>query len=182
MLTPTRVFISVPSSGWLQPEQLDIKNGVIDRVRSAGFEPQEFRTSGEFTKLAWSHENLQFRLGRCQGVVILVLVRWEGWDINKKQYKFNTAYNHYEGALALAKSIPTFILMHENIYKAGIALKSRNPYFVKLPDKVNSSWLQTDRFLSKFNEWVGAVKNRRLVFFGYSNNARATATKIKVEL
>jgi hypothetical protein len=58
MLTPTRVFISVPSSGWLQPEQRDIKNGVIDRVRSAGFEPQEFRTSREFTKLAWSHDNL----------------------------------------------------------------------------------------------------------------------------
>lgn len=179
MLTPIRVFISVPSSGWLPAEQLDIKNGVIDRVRLAGFEPQEFLTSGDFTKLAWSHDNLQYRLGRCQGSVILGLVRWEGWDINKKQYKFNTAYNHYEGALALAKSIPTFILMHEHIYKAGIALKSRKQYFVKLPDKVNSSWLQTDQFLSKFNEWVDVVKKRHLVFFGYSSNARTTAAKVK---
>ena len=105
MLTPTRVFISVPSSGWLPAEQLDIKYGVIDRVRLAGFEPQEFLTSGDFTKLAWSHDNLQYRLGRCQGAVILGLVRWEGWDIHKKPYKFNTAYNHYEGARALAKAL-----------------------------------------------------------------------------
>lgn len=179
MLTPTRVFISVPSSGWLQPEQLDIKNGVIDRVRLAGFEPQEFLTSGDFTKLAWSHDNLQHRLGRCQGAVILGLVRWEGWDINRKQYKFNTAYNHYEGALALAKNIPTFILMHEHVYKAGIALKSRKQHFVKLPDKANSSWLQTDQFLSKFNEWADVVKKRYLVFLGYSSNAGTTAAKIK---
>ena len=179
MLTPTRVFISVPSSGWLQPEQLDIKNGVIGRIRSAGFEPQEFLTSGDFTKLAWSHDNLLYRLGRCQGAVVLGLVRWEGWDKNKKQYKFNAAYNHYEGALALAKSIPTFILMHEHIHKAGIALKGTKQYFVRLPDKVDSSWLQTDPFLSKFKAWVDAVKNRHLVFFGYSPRARATAAKIK---
>ena len=179
MLTPTRIFISVPSSGWLPPEQLDIKNGVMDRVRLAGFEPQEFLSSGDFTNLAWSHENLEYRLGRCQGVVILGLVRWEGWNINKKPYKFNTAYNHYEGALALAKALPTFILMHEHVYKAGIALKGRRKHFVKLPDQVNSSWLQTDPFLSEFNEWVEVVKKRHLVFFGYSSNARATATKIK---
>lgn len=179
MLTPTRVFISVPSSGWLPPEQLDIKNGVIDRVRLAGFEPQEFLTSGDFTKLAWSHENLQYRLGRCQGAVILGLVRWEGWDIHKKPYKFNTAYNHYEGALALAKSIPTFILMHEHVHKAGIALKGRSQYFVKLPDRVNSSWLQTDEFVSTFDKWVDRVKNRHHIFLGYSSKAQTTATKIK---
>ena len=179
MLTPTRVFISVPSSDWLPPEQLDIKNGVIDRVRLAGFEPQEFLTSGDFTKLAWSHDNLQYRLGRCQGAVILGLVRWEGWDINRKPYKFNTAYNHYEGALALARSIPTFILMHEHIYKAGIALKNRKKHFVKLPDKVDSTWLQTDQFSSKFNEWVDVVRNRYLLYLGYSSNARATAARLK---
>ena len=179
MLTPTRVFISVPNSGSLQPEQLDIKNGVIDRVRLAGFEPQEFRTSGDFTKLAWSHDNLQYRLGRCQGAVILGLIRWDVWDAHQKKYRFNTVYNHYEGALALAKNIPTFILMHEHVYKGGIALKGRRQYFVRLPDTATSSWLHTDDFLSKFNGWVDVVKKRHHIFFGYSSKAQATATKIK---
>ena len=111
MLTPIRVYISVPNDHALQPEQLDIKKGIFDRIRLAGFEPQELRVSGDFSKIPWSFDNVQYKLGRCQGAVILGLIRWDVWDAQKK-YRFNTAYNHYEGALALAKSIPTFILMH----------------------------------------------------------------------
>lgn len=178
MLTPTRIYISVPRDGWLQPEQLDIKRGIIEKIRSVGFQPHEFLISGDFSQMTWSYENLQYILGRCQGTVILGFVRWNVRDA-QKTYQFNTAYNHYEGALALAKDLPTFILMHEHVYKAGIAIKGKAPHFVRLPIRADSSWLQTDDFLSKFDGWVEAVKKRCHIFFGYSSKAQATAYKIR---
>jgi len=178
MLTPTRIYISVPNDGRLPPDQLDIKKGIIDKIRLAGFEPQELKVSGDFAQIPWSFANLQYKLGRCQGAVVLGLVRWDVWDAQNK-YRFITAYNHYEGALALAKELPTFILMHEDVHKAGIVLKGRAQYFVKLPDMVNPSWLQTDPFSSKFDEWVNSVRNRHHIFFGHSSRAQAIANKIK---
>lgn len=178
MLTPTRVYLSVPNDHNLQADQLDIKRGIIDRIKSVGFEPQELFFHGEFSQIPWSYEKVQYKLSRCQGAVILGLIRWDVQDA-QREYKFNTAYNHYEGALALSKDLPSFILMHEHVKKAGIALKGRAQFFVKLPDKVYASWLQTDTFLSKFYQWVDAVKDRRHIFLGYSRKARATAAKIK---
>jgi len=178
MLTPTRIYISVPRDGWLQPEQLDIKRGIFDRIRSVGFEPHEFLISGDLSHMTWSHENLQYILGRCQGAAILGFIRWNVRD-TEKTYQFNSAYNHYEGALALAKNLPTFILMHEHVHKAAIAIKGRAQHYVRLPDKVNSLWLQTDEFLSKFDGWIDAVKKRHHLFFAYCSKAQATATKIK---
>lgn len=178
MSTPTRIYVSVPRDGWLEANQLDVKRGIFDRIRSVGFEPHEFLLSGEFSKLTWSHDNVQYILGRCQGAVILNFVRWNVWDEQKK-YKFNSAYNHYEGALALAMNLPTFVLVHEHIYKAGITIKGRAKHFVRLPDKVDASWLDTDDCQSKFDEWVEAVKNRRHIFLGYGFQAQATADRIK---
>ena len=63
MLTPTRIYISVPRDGWLQPEQLDIKRGIIDKIKAIGFEPHEFLISGDLSHLTWSYENLQHILG-----------------------------------------------------------------------------------------------------------------------
>ena len=178
MLTPTRIYISVPRDGWLQPEQLDIKSGVFDRIRSVGFEPHEFLISGDLSQMTWSYENVQYILGRCQGAVILGLIRW---DVRAEQntYQFNSAYNHYEGALALAKNLPTLILMHEHVHKAAIAIKGRAQHYVRLPNMVNSSWLQKDEFLSNFNAWVNVVKKRRHIFFGHSSKAQPTADKVK---
>src|SRR5688500_14940100 len=167
MLTPTRMYISVHNDGRLQPDQLDIKKGIMDKIRLAGFEPQEFKVCGDLAHIPWSFDNVQYKLGRCQGAAILGLIRWDVWDAQNK-YRFITAYNHYEGALALAKDLPTLILMHEDAHKAGIATKGRAQYFVRLPDMVNPSWLQTDPFQSKFDEWVDKLKNRHHIFFGYS--------------
>ena len=41
MLTPTRIYVSVPHDGSLPGEQLDNKKGIFERIRLAGFEPQE---------------------------------------------------------------------------------------------------------------------------------------------
>lgn len=181
MLTPTRIYISVPKDAWLEPGQLDVKRGIFERVKSVGFEPHEFLSSGDFSTFPWSYENLQSILGRCQGALILGFVRWDVRDA-ERNYKFITAYNHYEGALALAKDLPTFILMHEHVHKAGIAIKGRSKYFVRLPDLVNSAWLDTGPFSSKFNSWVGEVKERHHIFLGYSSAAQTTAAKIKTFL
>lgn len=177
-INPTRIFVSVPGNHGLQPDQLSIKEGVIDLIKSAGFEPQEFGTSGDFSQISWNFDNVQYILGRCQGAVILGLIRWDVWDA-QNQYRFNTVYNHYEGALALAKNIPTFILMHEHIDQAGIAFKGGGQYIVNLPDLAKPAWLQTDKFTSKFNGWVDLVKKRHHVFFGYSSKAKATAILVK---
>ncbi|HLF73132.1 MAG TPA: TIR domain-containing protein [Anaerolineales bacterium] len=178
MLTPTRIYISAPRDDWLQPQELDVKRGIIDRIKSAGFEPHELLISGDLSHIPWSYENIQHILGRCQGAVVLGLIRWDVSDA-KGKYKFNTAYNHYEGALALAKNIPVFVLMHEHVYKAGIALKGRGRHFVRLPDRVDASWLQTDDFLPTFNEWIDVVRKRHHIFFGYSSKAGAAATRVK---
>jgi hypothetical protein len=178
MLTPTRIYVSVPNDSRLPGEQLDIKKGIFQEMRSAGFEPQELVATGEFANIPWSFENVQYKLSRCQGAAVLGLVRWDVRDAENR-YRFNTAYNHYEGALALARHLPTLVLMHEKVHKAGIVLKGRAPYFVKLPDGVDSAWLQTDRFLSTFRRWVDAVRKRRHIFMGYGKRAEATAVKIK---
>jgi Predicted nucleotide-binding protein containing TIR-like domain len=178
MLIPTRIYVSVPRDPWLPPEQLDIKRDIFDRIKSVGFAPHEFLTFGDFSNLPWSYDKVQYILSRCQGAMILGLVRWNVSD-TQKTYQFNSAFNHYEGALALAKNLPTFILMHEDVYKAGIAIKGRAQHYLRLPDKVDSAWLQTDPFLSKFNKWADAVKQRRHIFLGYSSKALATASQIK---
>ena len=184
MLTPTRVFISSPLNQGLTPDQLDVKKGILDRIEMVGFEPQEFGVSGDFSQIPWNFDNIQYVLGRCQGSVILGLIRWDVWNAQNK-YRFSSVYSSYEGALFPAKNIPTFILMHEHVYPGDVVFqgegqnKSEGQYIVSLPDKVTSSWLQTDNFLSKFNGWVDSVKNRHHVFFGYSSKAQATANKIK---
>lgn len=181
MLTPTRIYVSVPNDSRLPGEQLDLKKGIFKEMRSAGFEPQELVTAGDFANIPWSFENVQYKLSRCQGAAVLGLVRWDVRDAENR-YRFNTAYNHYEGALALARHLPTFVLMHEKVHKAGIVLKGRAPYFVKLPDGVDAAWLQTEGFRSTFRRWVDAVRERRHIFMGYGKRAQATAVRIKNSL
>jgi hypothetical protein len=181
MITPTRVFISSPGDHGLKPDQLIIKQGVLDRVRMVGFEPQEFSVSGDFSQISWNYDSVQYILGRCQGAIILGLIRWECWD-EGHGYRFATDYNHYEGALALAKNLPTFILMHEHIYQGGIAFKGGGQYIVNLPDNADPTWLQSDPFMSKFNGWIELVKKRYHVFFGYSSKAKPTASKLRTFL
>ena len=178
MLTPTRIYVSVPNDGRLSPAELELKRGVFDRIRSAGFEPQELKNHGDLAEIPWSHENIQYKLGRCQGVAVLGLVRWEVWN-DEERYKFITAYNHYEGALARARDLPTFVLMNEAVHKAGIALKGPAPFFARLPDPGDSSWLETDEFRNPFDKWVSVVNDRRHIYLGYGSTANETASKMK---
>lgn len=177
MITPARIYVSVPNNGRLKPDELEIKRAIFERIRAAGFEPQELKVTGDLSEMPWSFENIQYKLGRCRGVVVLGLIRWDVWNA-ENQYKFVTAYNHFEGALALAKGLPTLILMHEEAQKSGIVLKGRAPYFVKLPAGADPSWLDTDPFAAKFNAWVEAVKGRHPIFLGYHSKAQVTAHKI----
>lgn len=180
---PTRVYISAPGDGGLSPNHLAIKKTFLNLVKSVGFEPQEFGAPGlgGLSQMSWSFDNVQSVLGRCQGAVVLGLIKWDVWDAQNK-YRFSTPYNHYEGALALAKNIPTFILMHEHIYPAGIAYKGGGQYIVNLPDLVTPAWLYTDDFLSRFYTWVDFVKSRQHVFLGYSSKAKSTAILVKNHL
>src|SRR6185503_2224891 len=128
MKTKPRIFVSVPDDRHLDNRRRLLKRAIIKFIAKQfdviGFEPEQFGTGQPLNLETWTVAKAQERISRCDGALILALARLHVHIADSendmtgsqalKTSPLPTAYNHLEGALALAQEIPVFILFEEN--------------------------------------------------------------------
>jgi len=171
-----RVFVSSPVDKNLEPWQKKLKAKIVSLIRAAGFEPQMFGVCGLPVKMAWNFENVDKVLSRCRGAVIIGLSR-QRFTVGKKTVSLSSEYAHYEGAAAHALGLPLLILAEEGVGDRGI-LDRGGQYIVSIPKDAKPVWTKKSDFTTHFDDWKGSIAGRKDVFFGYSSDAKTTASAI----
>jgi Predicted nucleotide-binding protein containing TIR-like domain len=106
-----RVYVHAPLVGNLSERRRKLRTKTLAMPATAGFDPQEFGVSGSPLRSAWTFDQAARLMDSCQGAVILALPKYEfGNDL-----LMPSEYAHYEGALALAKDLPTLILTEQGV-------------------------------------------------------------------
>src|ERR1700694_4409003 len=94
-----RIYIHAPYKP--EPAQAEVKRGILDKIRGMGFDPQEFHVSGIPKGDAWSFDRAIEVMRRCDGALILALMRRMDSD-GIVHIPSPSEYSHFEGALALS--------------------------------------------------------------------------------
>ena len=178
MYPKPRIFISVPLDQSLTQTQVEIKTAIIDKVKSADFDPQEFNVSGLPITTGWTFDNVEKIMQRCHGAIILAFSKWQVVTANSTLVIMPTEYNHYEGALALTLDKDTLIIKENGVTSRGIAYTGGGHYILQIPQNATQQWVSSKEFTTQFNAWTDAISNRHHVFFGYSGKAADTANRI----
>jgi Predicted nucleotide-binding protein containing TIR-like domain len=181
-MTPAyRIYLSAPADSNLSQAQLDVKKSIIRVIEQEGFEPQEFFRSGIPKTMAWSFENVETVMSRCQGVAILAFARWlaaSAKDEDSRQSIYlPSEYNHFEGALAFARRLPRLVITDERVRTAGITLLSEGPV-IFWPEGVGAVGTSEARFREQLDSWAHQIRSRPDVFLGYCGEARSTASEL----
>lgn len=180
MKVDRRVLVSGPRDKWLDRRGRSIKNGVIGRIRAAGYEAQYFDPpggGGDLQGKVWNLDHVDAAIRRCVGVVILGLVRWQGAD-KGKPFFLPSEYCHYEGSLAYTYDLPILALAETHIEPRGIFIPYGLPV-VSIPSHADARWLKTRSFADAFSSWRSELEQRRDVFLGYSSRAKRPAAGVK---
>ena len=176
MATKQRVFVSAPADGHLEPWQKKVKTKIVDAVKAAGFEPQMFGVSGLPLKMAWSFDNVDKVLARCQGALVIALARQRYED---DTVALPSEYNHYEGAAAHTLGLPLLILAEDGLATDRGILNRAGQHIVTIPQNAKTTWVaKSPDFLAHFDEWKTSMAAQKDVFFGYCSDAQATANAI----
>lgn len=176
MIAKSRVFVSVSADSRLDRRQLAIKKAILGLIEQ-DFEPEQFHVSGISGLRSWSFAAADEVMARCQGALILGFIRWQ-FSTPNAPGAVATAYNHYEGALALSRELPTLIIVEEGVESQGIFYMGGGRFVVVIPAGADVSWLRTSQFRAQFAVWRDEVKARYQVFFGYCGAATDTANRI----
>ncbi len=127
------------------------------------------------------YESVQEVLRSCQGVVILAFNIGNYTYRNGDSVGVITEYNHIEGTLAIAQSLPTLAISEEANSMRGILASAVNHNLV-IPVTAASQWVLRTEFKSEIEAWGNEIKKRYHVFLGYSSGARLTAAAVKKSL
>lgn len=179
-ITPAfRVFVSAPIDDHLTPVQQTIKHGVYDLLHQNGFDLQKFVELGlpiqEYMR--WSIDNADEVMSYCQGAVVIGLARWR-FPTDAGDFLFPTEYSHCEGTLALARKLPTLLILENGTVRRGLFHTSHHRIF--MPPNADTTWLTdpNSNFTRDFGNWTRQVNARYHIFLGYSSKSRPTAEKI----
>ncbi len=171
-----RIFVSAPHDDVLSQDENDVKNGIIKKLEDDGFQIERFFVSGEAESLPWTFPNVRNIISKCVGVLIMAYPRWS-FEKDNRTIHLTSEYVHFEGAVAIEHSIPLFVMSDERVEKRVLTdLGHHRICFI--PQGVTTAFLQDRKFTQAFANWLGIVKNRHDLFFGYSSKARYTALKI----
>jgi hypothetical protein len=174
-----RVLVSGPRDEWLDERRRQIKQGIIDRIRQTGYEPQIFDIPGEGDLVSgqtWNLQNVDEAMRRCVGVALLGLARWE-FVHGQRQVLLPTEYCHYEGCLARARQLPILAVAESAVERRGIFI----PYGIQvlsIPPQADAGWLQTNDLLKVFGQFTHALEKRRDIFLGYSSTSSGVARNL----
>jgi predicted nucleotide-binding protein len=116
---------------------------------------------------------------RCQGAIILALARWR-WPIQGDVALMPSEYSHFEGALALSHSLPTWIVAEEGVMNRGIVWTGGGHAITYVSLASGSACMADSEMANSFQTWVEEVKSRPRVFLGYCGQARATANELQL--
>lgn len=175
---PYKIFVSAPLNTNLSPAYLAIKKKIIERLEQWGFEPQLLGEQGISIARStnWNIDLVDQVMRYCQGAVILGFARWECLD-NDQWRRFATEFTHVEGAVALMRGLPTFIVKDNGVSERGILHNSQS--LVYMPPSADETWVDGDDFTRKLQYWRENVEKRYHVFLGYSSGATSTAVAIR---
>ncbi|MBI1258900.1 MAG: hypothetical protein GC204_15630, partial [Chloroflexi bacterium] len=177
MSLTTKILVSAPSDGKLDTRQVGLKNAIRRAIQRSGFELQEFGANGIPRRTTWTYENVEKVLRQCQGIAVLAFnIGTTSWS-NGTSFGTISEYNHIEGTLALAQSLPLFVVTESNNATRGILYQSSAKYLI-LPIGATGQWVRTNAFKSDFEAWRQQVNARYHVFLGYSSGARTTASSV----
>jgi predicted nucleotide-binding protein len=156
--------------------QAEVKTAILDKIKSIGFDPQEFLESGMPRGYAWTFDRAIEIMRQCDGALILALMRRMESD---GATPAPSEYSHFEGALALSRGLPSLVIAEEGMQSRGI-LAPFSP-MVWVPMQNATQWLADNSLAnaSAFQAWVDDVEGRHDVFFGYCSKASKVARNIK---
>jgi hypothetical protein len=128
---------------------------------------------------AWSFDKSAEVMDRCQGAVILALVKYQFGD----DHLLPSEYAHYEGALALSKALPTLIISEDGTPDAGIVFQGGGQFIHRLRsydvEQGGDDFLSAPQFGGMFERWADEVRERSRVFLGYCSASQPTADGIR---
>lgn len=183
MLHQPRIYVSVAAKANLDRRQVSLRKGISDAIEAEGLEPQIFLEAGIPKSMSWSFDNVNKIMQRCWGAVVLAFFRLPPSGLPSRP-GYTSEYNHYEGAVAIAQGLPTFIATEEGArsFGKGVLWQGGGRPILYIPQTATTSWLRTPEFTLPFKSWVESVKTRQEVFFGYSSAAKSTADAIMTYL
>lgn len=171
-----RVFISAPHDRVLSQNEIDLRNGIVERLEREGFKIERFFASGEAESLAWNFSNAKNIIGKCVGVLIMAYPRWTIEKDGRPLY-LTSEYVHYEGAVAIENDIPIFVMSDERVERRVVTdLGHHRICFI--PQGVTLDWLDKNPFKQAFAGWLNKMNSRSDVFFGYCGKASDAALRI----
>jgi predicted nucleotide-binding protein len=191
MKTKLRIFVSVPDDRNLDDRRKTLKRAIIRFVAKqgfevVGFEQEQFGARLPLNPETWTVAKAQEHISRCDGALILALARLHVRVASSENDPSSqgvptsplpTAYNHLEGALALAQQLPVFVLFEEGMDRTGIFDSGSKPALV--PTNADSKWINSKVFQDHFQAWATKVQARRDVFLGYCSKANSCAKGIR---
>jgi predicted nucleotide-binding protein with TIR-like domain len=178
---PKRVFVSATTNKHLDERRRRIKNAVLDKIRGAGYEPQEFWESGLPENLAWNFDNVDRVMRRCIGATVFGFPRWTV-DVAPRREKLVGDFNNYEGAVALTYGLPILLLKEEGVEDRGIVWNGGGRTITYIPEDGDETWVQHAEFTKRFNAWLRELGARKDIFLGYCSRSAGTAAQIQLLL
>jgi hypothetical protein len=174
-----RIYVHAPYRSPLQ-ERVAVKQAIIDLLRSEGLDPQEFHVSGLPRGDSWTFERAIQVMRQCDGAIILALARFFDKD-GKVDVPIPSEYSHFEGALALARPLPTLVVGEQGMPVRGILSQLGGTFVVQVPMNDYTNWIAQKGLLLEppAQEWLQRIRNRYDVFFGYCSMASKLAKDIK---
>jgi hypothetical protein len=176
-----RVFVSATSNQSLDQRRRELKAAIIQRIRDAGYAPQEFFEMGLAANLAWSFDNVDHVMHTCVGAIVIGFPRWV-MSHSGHTTRLVGEYNHYEGAVALSHGLPLMLIAEEGVENRGIVWTGGGRTITRLPDDATSDWVESPEFTKRFTAWHQELSSRRDVFLGYCSNSIGTAAQIQLLL
>lgn len=172
-----RVYVSVPRDFNLTEPQRVLKHAVLDGLVANGIEPQEFQVSGLPLRSPYTHDAVRETMARCHGALILAFARWRD-PSGDERLSMPTAWNHFEGAFALAMKKEILVIAEDSVATDGITSDSGGGIVLLARAGAGPEWLTTAYAKLQIDAWIAAVRDIKDIFLAYSSKARATANDI----
>jgi hypothetical protein len=176
-----RIYISATSNRHLDDRRRRLKTAILEKIRGAGYEPQEFWESGIPENLAWSFESVDRVMRRCVGAVVFGFPRWT-ISSEMSEVRMVGEYNHYEGAVAFTHGLPILLLAEVGVDGRGVVWTGGGKVITFLPADADEGWLDDVEFSKRFNAWLRELDARKDVFLGYCSKNAGTAAQVQLLL
>lgn len=176
-----RVFVSATGNKRLDDRRRLLKAAIIDKIRNAGYAPQEFGESGVPENLGWSFENVDRVIRKCVGAVVFGFPRWT-ISAPSSGTKLVGEYSHYEGAVALTHGLPVLLLAEDGVENRGVVWDGGGKSITYVPEDADPGWVADPEFTKRFGAWLREMGVRKDVFLGYCVRSAGTAAQIQLRL